>query len=124
MILHLHLNEDHLKLIKFIKIINEDDNFLKIDKVGMLMIQSHVLDDVAMILGMKDKVIKGTSGDADGGAYPDEIEKYLLETYNYVRDNLYYIETLLHQFATEGIKVGHYKCNDANLFWEKVDNEE
>ena len=117
MIIHLHLTEDHLKLVKFLNIEDKDDEILAINKKVMLTLQSHLLDDVATILGYKDKVIKGTEEDPDGGAYPDDVEKYLLETYKYVSDNLFYIETLIHQRCTEGVVPGHYKALDRDLLW-------
>lgn len=122
MILHLDLTEDHLKLVRFLNIGNDHDNYLTIDKHVMLTVQSHILDDVAMILGMQDQAIDGTNEDADGAAYPDEVEKYLLDTYYYVRDNLYLIETLLHQRVFEGVQPGKYKAKDNELIWEKIDN--
>jgi hypothetical protein len=121
MILHLNLTEDHLKLVRFLNLDNTDDDFLKINKNVMLTMQTHILDDVAMILGLRDKAIKGTEEDADGAAYPDEVEKYMLDTYNYVSENLYLIETLLHQHVFDGIKVGHYKAKDSDLIWEFCD---
>ena len=120
-ILHLNLTEDHLKLVRFLNIEDKDDDVLTINKKVMLTMQTHILDDVAMILGLKDKAIKGTEEDADGGAYPDDVEKYMLDTYNYVSENLYLIESLLHQRILEGVQQGHYKCRDNDMIWEKCD---
>lgn len=120
MILHLVLTEDDLKLVRFFNIINDDDEYLKIDKNVMLTLQTHILDDVATVLGLRDKAIEGTSDDALGSAYPDDIEKYMLDRYNYVKDNMYLIETLIHQMVMEGVKPGHYKCKDNELIWETV----
>ena len=120
MILHLCLTEDDLKLVRFFNIENDNDDYLKIDKNVMLTMQSHILDDVAMVLGLRDRAINGTEEDALGSAYPDEVEKYMLDTYNYVKDNMYLIETLLHQMVMKGIKPGHYKCKDSDLIWEPV----
>ena len=82
MVIHLFLTEDDLKLISLFNIESDDDDYLKINKNVMLMNQTHILDDVALVLGLKDKVIRGTEEDALGGAYPDEVEKYMLDTYN------------------------------------------
>ena len=117
MILHLNLTEDHLKLVRFLNIEDKDDDFLKINKKVMLTMQTHILDDVAMILGLRDKAIKNTEEDADGAAYPDDVEKYLLGTYNYVSENIFYIETLLHQHVMDGIVPGKYKAKDNELIW-------
>ena len=121
MILHLNLTEDHLKLVRFLNVEDKDDDFLKINKKVMLTMQTHILDDVAMILGLRDKAIKNTEEDADGAAYPDDVEKYMLYTYHYVSDNLYLIETLLHQHVFDGIKPGHYKAKDSDLIFEYVE---
>lgn len=121
MIIHLNLTSDHLKLVRFLNVEDKDDDILAINKKVMLTMQTHLLDDVAMILGLRDKAIKGTEEDPDGAAYPDEEEKYMLETYKYVSDNLFYIESLLHQCVFTGITPGHYKCNDAQMVWERVE---
>jgi hypothetical protein len=70
-----------------------------------------------MILGLRDKAIKNTEEDADGAAYPDDVEKYMLDTYKYVSDNMYLIETLLHQHVMDGVKPGEYICKDNELIW-------
>lgn len=120
MFIHLNLTEDHLKLVRFFNIEDTHDEYLSINKEVMLTLQTHLLDDVAAILDLRDKAIPNTSNDAEGTAYPDEVEKYMLDTYNYVSDNIYYIETLLHQYVMEGIKPGHYKAKDNELIWEYV----
>lgn len=123
MIIHLNLTEDHLKLVRFLNIEDKDDDVLTINKKVMLTMQTHILDDVAMILGLKDKAIQNTTEDADGAAYPDDVEKYMLDTYKYVSDNLFYIEQLLHQKVMDGIKPGHYKAKDNELVWELCEDE-
>jgi hypothetical protein len=124
MILHLNLTEDHLKLVRFLNIEDKDDDFLKINKKVMLTMQTHILDDVAMILGLRDKAIKNTEEDADGAAYPDDVEKYMLDTYHYVSDNLYLIETLLHQKVFDGIKQNtEYICKDNEMVWREKNEQ-
>ena len=121
MILHLNLTEDHLKLVRFLNIEDKDDDVLTINKKVMLTMQTHILDDVAMILGLKDKAIKNTTEDADGAAYPDDVEKYMLDTYHYVSDNMFLIESLLHQRVMEGIQPGEYVCKDNEMVWSRKD---
>ena len=121
MILHLNLTEDHLRLVRFLNIEDKDDDVLTINKKVMLTMQTHILDDVAMILGLKDKAIKNTTEDADGAAYPDDVEKYMLDTYHYVSDNMFLIESLLHQRVMEGIQPGEYVCKDNEMVWTKKD---
>lgn len=122
MILHLNLTEDHLKLVRFFEITDEGF-YIGVPKNGMLTMKNSILDDTALILGYKDKAISGTIEDAEGAAYPDEVEKYLLDTYNYVKDNLYNIETLLHQRVLEGVQPGEYKAKSYDLIWEKVEKK-
>lgn len=111
------MTEDHLKLVKFFEI-NDEGSSVMIPKDGMLTMKNSILDDTALILGYRDKAISGTTEDAEGAAYPDDVEKYLLDTYNYVKDNLYYIETLIHQRVTEGVQPGEYKAKSYNLIWK------
>ena len=121
MIITLNITKDHLKLLSMLDINDEDDNVLTINRKVLMTQQSHLLDDVATVLGLRDKVIEGTQEDADGGAYEDDVEKYMLDTYNYVSDNLYYIETLIHQMLLQGgVTEGAYKANDTDLIWRKV----
>jgi hypothetical protein len=122
MILHLNLTDDHLKLVKFFNIEDLNDEYLGINKERMLTMQTHLLDDVSLILGLRDKAIERSKEDADGLAFPDEEEKYMLDTYHYVSDNIYLIETLLHQRATEGVQSGHYRCNSKDMIWEKLED--
>ena len=68
MILHLNLTDDHLKLVRFLNVEDKDDDFIKINKKVMLTIQSHILDDIAMVLGLRDKAIPNTQEDADAEA--------------------------------------------------------
>ena len=110
-----------MKLVKFLEI-KDDWDGVSIPKNGMLTVKNSILDDTALILGYKDKAIKGTTEDAEGAAYPDDVEKYLLDTYNYVKDNLYYIETLLHQYVMEGVCPGNYKAKSYELIWKKCED--
>ena len=115
----LTLTEDHLKLITCFLIENKEESVC-INKTKMLFEQSHLLDDVSMILGLRDKAIPHTEEDADGLAFPDDVEKYMIDTYNYVRNNLYNIETLLHQYILcGGISVGTYVCDSNARIWSK-----
>ena len=120
MIVHLHLKEEHLKLVRFFNL-EDRDHEVSINKKEMLVLKTHILDDVAAILGLRDKAIKGTEEDELGAAYDDETEKFMLDTYRYVSENMYYIETLMHQFVMEGVKPGHYKAHDKDLIWELIE---
>lgn len=117
----LELSQEHLKLIPFIHIINERDEVLEIDKEAMLTIKNTLLEDVSLILGWRDLAIPNTEDDADGRAFPDDVTEKMQSIYNYVKDNLYYIETLIHQFVVSGgITAGTYECDSNSLFWTKI----
>lgn len=115
----LNLTEDHLKLATFFHLKNEEKD-VRINKFIMLSEQSHLLDDVSLILGLRDKMIPNTEEDADGMAFPDEIEKYMVDTYRYVSENLYWIETLIHQNILKGgVQPGTYVCDNRDKIWTK-----
>lgn len=85
----------------------------------MLCIQSTLVDDMALILGMQDKAINKDV--TNGRDFPQDVENYLRDVYMYVRENLYYIETLIHQFAIcGGISEGVYECDTKELIWTKL----
>ena len=118
----LELTKDHLKLASFFYIENREKE-VAINKFIMLSEQSHLLDDVSLILGLRDKAIPNTEEDADGMAFPDDIEKYMVDTYRYVSENMYWIETLIHQMILEGgVQPGIYECSDKVKIWKKVDD--
>ncbi len=115
----LKLTEEHLKLISSIKVDEMDDYNVVICKNGIYG-GTHLIEDLALILGHWDEAIENTKEDADGRAFPDELEKHMLEVHTYVIDNLLLIETLVHQFAFKGgLTSGVYKCKDNELIWEK-----
>lgn len=115
----LNLTEDHLKLATFLHLTNEEKD-VRINKFIMLSEQSHLLDDVSLVLGLRDKMIPNTEEDADGMAFPDEIEKYMVDTYRYVSENLYWIETLIHQNILKGgVQPGTYVCDNRDKIWTK-----
>lgn len=118
MIKHLTLTEEHIKLISLISF-DEDDEKLFIDKENPYELAGR-LEDIAFVLGYKDKAIPGTEEDPEGAAFPDEIEDHLIEVHRYIVDNLYFIESLIHQYVFKGgITPGTYKCIDTELIWEK-----
>lgn len=122
MIKTINLTEEHLKLIPFFFLQTEDENQIVIDKRIMYNLGSHLLEDMANILGYKDAAIKGTETDPDGRAYPEDITEHMLEIHKYITSNLFEIETLIHQFAIcGGITAGSYKCKDNELLWTKID---
>jgi len=120
MIKRLTLNKDHLKLIALIKFEEEEKkDWLYIDKFDPYMLSGR-LEDIAMALGLYDQKIDGTEFDAEGAAFPDDVEKYMLDVHHYVVDHLHDIETLVHQMAVKGgITEGTYKCIDNEMIWEK-----
>ena len=135
MIIKLNLTEDHLKLIPIFFIKNEQISELpdlynkeaepmkhdscRIDKDHMYCLGSHLLEDISIALGLRDKGIDNTKESADGLAFDDDTEAYMLDVHKYIVDNLYYIETLIHQFVVKGgLKPGTYKAKDNELIWE------
>lgn len=120
MIVRLTLTEDHLKLIPFFFLEEKGDTEVSIDSNHLFCLGSHLLEDMARILGLEDKAIPLTNDNADGTAYDDETEEYMLSLYDYLKENLYYIETLIHQLAVRGgVSAGTYKAVDSQLIWEK-----
>ena len=120
MIINVKITEDILKLIPIIFLQEEGDNKIVIDKTHMFSIGFSLMEDMAMALGIYDRAIKGTEDDPEGKAFSEEDTEYMLKLHQYIVDNLYYIETLIHQFVTKGgLEVGTYRCKDNEVIWTR-----
>lgn len=119
MIIRIKLTKEHLKLIGAFYYQQDGDDIMYVNK-QYLYGGSHLLEDLAMILGYNDSAIKGTEEDPDGKAFPDEIESHMMELHNYIVDNFFYIESLIHYYAVRGgLTEGEYKCKDNELIWKR-----
>ena len=117
MIKRIEITDEILKLIPIILINVEGDDKVVVDRSHMF-IGSHLMEDMAMTLGYES--VNGTEDDAEGRAYSEEDTNHMLEVHKYIVDNLFYLETLIHQFVTKGgLEVGVYKAKDNELIWEK-----
>lgn len=121
MTIKITLTDDHLKLIPMFFVQEFNDDEVGITRKQMFNIGSHLLEDMAIILNLMDKAIPNTEDDPNGRAFEDEAESYMLELYNYLNENLYWIETIIHQFVCRGgITSGTYKCKVEEMVWEKI----
>jgi transcription termination factor NusB len=120
MIKRIEVTEDLLKLIPIIFVQEEGDDKVIVDKKHTFAIGLHLMEDMAMALGIYDRAIKGTEDDPEGYAFNEEDTEYMLKLHRYVVDNIFYIESLIHQYVTKGgLEVGTYKAKDNELIWEK-----
>lgn len=79
---------------------------------------TYVLEDVALIIGKWNEFIPGTEYEPTGRRYPEELEEYMYGLYEYIVDNLVFIESLIHTYAVKGgLQTGTYKCVDYELDW-------
>lgn len=119
-IIHIKLTKEHIALIRAMNLQEDGDDVMYLNK-NYLFGGTHIMEDLADILGFHDKYIKGTEEDPNGKAFPDDIEKHCFEVYNYIKDNFFYITNLILYYATRGgIEEGEYKCKDNDLIWEKI----
>ena len=124
----LNLTEDHVKLIaamnpNLVDIKGKEDEFYGVGlNSNSLWGGGYLYEDIALVLGFYDEHIPGTENDFEGKRYSKEKEDYMLSLYDYIKENLYYILSLVLQFSTKGgIKAGTYKCIDYQLNWERVE---
>ena len=97
-----------------------DEKTVFIDTSHIFSVGMHLLEDMAMALNIYDRAIKGTEDDPEGKAFPEEDTERMLSLHKYVTDNIFYIESLIHQYVTKGgLTKGVYKCKDNELIWEK-----
>ena len=125
----LTLTEDHIKLIRALNPVkfefNDDDDRSRFG-IGYdsysLWGGSFLFEDLALILGFYGESLPGTQDDFTGRRYSKEREDYMKELYAFFEENLFYIESLVHQFCDKGgLAPGTYKCIDYQLNWEKID---
>ena len=116
----INVTDDIIKLLAMSSIGEETEDGVMIGNEYIL--GGHLLEDMAMILGITDKSIPNTKEDADGMAFPDEIEKELIELNDYIRDNRRSFEFLIHQFMFDGLKAGTYEANDYDMLFNKVED--
>lgn len=126
MIKRIEVTEDLLKVIPIIYLQENvrgiDDKTITIDSNHLYNVGMHLLEDLSMALGIYDHAIKGTEDDPEGRAFNDEDTERMLSLHKYVVENLYYIETLIHQYAANGgLQVGTYRCKDNEMIFEKCD---
>jgi hypothetical protein len=126
MIKRIEVTEDLLKVIPIIYLQENvrgiDDKEIKIDSNHLYNVGMHLLEDLSMALGIYGHAIKGTEDDPEGRAFNDEDTERMLSLHKYVVENLYYIETLIHQYAANGgLQVGVYKAKDNELLWTRED---
>lgn len=124
MIKKIEVTEDLLKIIPIIllneKVLMDGNKVISIDQSHLYSIGFGLVEDIAMALGIYDKAIKGTEDDPEGRAFSEEDTNRILSLHKYVVDNLYYIETLIHQFVVKGgLEVGEYYCKDNELIWSR-----
>lgn len=114
------LTDEHIKLIRNLLIEDEDDYNIRISCFYKIS-GGKLLDDLSLILGFRDKAIKNSEEDSDGRAFPDDIEKYMLDLHKYVQENLMYIEEIVHDYGiVNGLTSGTYEKNKETLIWEKI----
>lgn len=125
MIIRIEVTDDLLSVIPIIFLQEKfngdsDQKTVFIDTSHIFSVGMHLLEDMAMALNIYDRAIKGTEDDPEGKAFPEEDTERMLSLHKYVTDNIFYIESLIHQYATKGgLTKGTYKAKDNELLWEK-----
>ena len=96
-----------------------DNEMVGIDTTNMWG-GTFIFEDMALQLGLMDKIVPGTEENPLGPQFEEETQKYLLETANFIVDHLKDIEAILHQFCTEGLQAGvtYVRMNNSDI-WHK-----
>lgn len=125
MIKRVKISEDILKLVPLFYLQQEGDDKVFLDKTHMFCIGDHLLEDMAFALGLSGEYIKGTENDPEGKAFSDEATERMLSVHQYIKDNFFDIESIIHQFAANGgITAGEYICKDYELIWKKAEEKQ
>ena len=118
--IRINVTDDIIKLVTMSTIGEETEDGVMITNEYSL--GGHLLEDMALILGITDRAIPNTKEDADGMAFPDEIEKELVDLNNYIRENRRSFEFLIHQSILTGLKPGIYEANDYDMIFKPYED--
>lgn len=122
MIKRVNISEDILKLIPLFYLQQEGDDKIVLDKTHMFCLGNHLLEDMALALGLQDECIEGTENDPEGRAFSEEATERMVSLHQYIKDNFFEIESIIHQFVVKGgVTVGQYVCKDYELIWHKAE---
>lgn len=113
------LKEEHLKLIPYLRIESANDTDITVSTIFSIC-GGALLDDLSLIFGLRDKAIQNSEDSINGRSFPNDVEEYMLNAYNYVKDNFLDIEKLLHEYGSQhGLQIGTYIYNDETCQWIK-----
>ena len=127
MIKRIKVTEDLLNVLPIIYVQTKGDDEVVIDRSHVFTAGGfHLLEDMAMALNIYDRAIKGTEDDPEGMAFPEEDTERMLSLHKYVVENLFYIESLIHQYIVKGgLKAGvTYRCKDNELIWSEEEKSD
>ena len=77
-----------------------------------------VMEDISIILGKFDQYVKGTEDSPLGRQFPEKLEDYWWELYDFIYTNMEYVISLVFwSIGHGGLKPGTYKCIDTVKDW-------
>lgn len=112
----LKLTEEHIALLKGFRFKKINEQYSGLDTYELYG-GTYLYEEMAILLGLYDKFIPGTENDPQGRQFPDEIKQHMRELDEFMLDNLYNLENIVHQFIGEGVKPGIYECIDYEQNW-------
>lgn len=117
--IRLTLTEEHIALIRNFRFKKINEKVSGIDTYDLYG-GTNLYEDMAMILGKLDLAIPNTETDVFGRQFPSELVEHFRQLDEFILENLYNIENIVHQFIDEGIKPGVYEAIDYEQIWTKV----
>ena len=136
MVVELKITKDLLKVLPLINIQhfeteyhrkNVDSNGKEVNEIAIqqvlqidtrnLLIGNDAIEDIAFALDIAPRCQADFNGVR---SYDKAVYDKLECLFDYIKDNLYYIESLIHQKCCEGIKEGVYRARDNEMIWEYV----
>lgn len=114
------LTSEKVNLIRALRIRRFGDSKCGVDKYDMYG-GTYLYEDMAYILGLQDKLIPESREDVFGPKYEAETQAHLEELAADLDEHLIDYEEILHQFCTEGLRLGKYTCLDNERLWKYVE---
>lgn len=113
----LYLTQDHITLIKNLRFVQFDDSHYGVDNYEPWG-GTYPLEDMALMLGYANRVVRSTQNNYLGPEYEPEIQEYLMSLADDFVENLKDYEEILHQRCDlGGLTPGKYVRKSGQVYW-------
>lgn len=112
----IELTEDIITTLSHIEPKQLDDNLFGVNTQDLFH-SGYVKEQIAAAIGRYDERDEDTANEIGGYVFPEATEDYIWDIYEYIRDNMFWIHSIIFAFMKDGVKPGVYTCIDRVKVW-------